>query len=366
MHARGGIGRGQLHVRRVAVRADRGDHQSALEQPLAVDAHGVAGQDVRLGALAALSGLLPVAVAAPAELGHVAREGGRARVVAAQDMMGIVAVGAGRGVAIAHGGSASVDPLAVALHLVGVADGAVHLLRDRGAGPELRRRGSGVALRAGHAAVHRILEPLPVDEERDFAPLARHGQVPVPMAGEAVLVGHALVVEDLARLVRGVAVDADRDLVRLRLPERALDHLAVHLLDQHVALRASGGDVVPVDRGARILRGQHEVRRVAARADRRDGQALLEEPLAVDRLRVVVEDVLVGDVAGLLHRRALLVAGSAGARDVVEGDRGLRVAGRQDLVPSVAEGADRGEFVPLGQRLTVQALAEEPPLRGMA
>ena len=107
---------------------------------------------------------------------------------------------------------------------------------------------------------------------------ARRLQVVPGVAAHAVAVGHSLRVERLADLVGRVAVDAGRDHVRLLLPQLAPDHLAVHPLDLGVALRAGLDDLLLGDGGAGVGVRQHVVRRVAARADRRDDQPLLVQP----------------------------------------------------------------------------------------
>ena len=129
----------------------------------------------------------------------------------------------------------------------------------------------GVALHAGDARVARVRQLGLVDvHRRRPAPTFSVG---VGVALQAVAVGHALRVEDPPHLVRLVAVHAGRNQVRLLLPQLAADHLAVHVLDPRVALRAGLGDVVLGDGGARVGVRQHEVRGVAARADRRHRQA---------------------------------------------------------------------------------------------
>ena len=87
---------------------------------------------------------------------------------------------------------------------------------------------------------------------------------------------------------------------------------------------------------------QHEVRRVAAGADRRHGQAALEEALAVDAVHVVFQDVGLGDLPRQADRRAFAMAAAAEARDLHDGDRGTGARGTQDVVRAVARLAARG------------------------
>ena len=70
---RGGFGGRQLRVRPVTVRAGRRDHEAALEQSLAVDAHLVALDDIRAVALNPPRRRLPRHVAPGAQLRDVAR-----------------------------------------------------------------------------------------------------------------------------------------------------------------------------------------------------------------------------------------------------------------------------------------------------
>jgi hypothetical protein len=64
--------------------------------------------------------------------------------------------------------------------------------------------------------MHGALEFFRIDEQ---APAVRLGlDVRLPMAQQTVHVGHALFVENLAGLVRLMAVYTDRDALRLLLP----------------------------------------------------------------------------------------------------------------------------------------------------
>ena len=92
--------------------------------------------------------------------------------------------------------------------------------------------------------------------------------------------------------VGGVAIGADRQ----RFPGvgdiGAVDAGGEQLVDAAVALRAGFGDVGAVHAGARIAGGQFVVRGVAVGAIGGDGQAGLQQPLAVDALAVMLHDVV--------------------------------------------------------------------------
>ena len=70
-------------------------------------------------------------------------------------------------------------------------------------------------------------------------------EVLIGVAAHAVRVGHAIVVKDVANLVRLVAIDAGREHVRFFLPQFAADRLPVHGFNLRVALGAGRGDVAP-------------------------------------------------------------------------------------------------------------------------
>ena len=185
--------------------------------------------------------------------------------------MGGVAIGTHGGIRIALGSQGAVDAAGVQLGLIGMADGTVHRIHDRGTGPEFRGAGLGVALGTGHPVVDRGLEALVIYKERDLFATLLPGQGRIGVTGQAVLVGHALVVEHPPSLVGGMAIRTYRNLVGLLLPELATDHLTVHLLDHGMALGTGGGDVVAMDGRGRVKMREHLVRSVATGADRGHG-----------------------------------------------------------------------------------------------
>src|ERR1700690_1089740 len=103
IHRRLWIGSRQLTVRGVATGAGSGHRQAALQQALAVDAFVVPGNNLALLAGIEQGGLLSLAVALGAKIGHVGGKGERLLIVLAQDVVRAVAVLAERGVGIALG-----------------------------------------------------------------------------------------------------------------------------------------------------------------------------------------------------------------------------------------------------------------------
>ena len=168
------------------------------------------------------------------------------------------------------------------------------------------------------------------------------------MAGQAVLVRQALGVEHAANLVRRVAVDTGRNLVPFLDPQATLDHLAMHAIDLRVAGCAGRGHVVDVDTRAGVRVTQDVVSRVAGRADRRHGESLAEQALAVDAHRIVLEDALLRDLVGPGHRRTFPVAVAAEQRHVHHSRRRIGIRGGQDIVFAVTAPTVRGKIAAFG------------------
>ena len=381
----------QRRVRRVAARARGGDDQAALEEPLAVDAHLVAldrrgGLDEVEAARVLLRELhqathypglarllldphrrgLALAMAPGAQLGHVAREGGRRGIRPAERGVVIVAVEAHRSIGVPFGCQLPVYASVVLLRLIGMADAAVHRRLDRGARSMQRGAHLGVALRASRAGVPRGVVGLLVHEQGYRVALRDAHQTLVAVTTHAVGVSRTRLVEHPAYPVRRVTVHAGRDSVRLLLPQPALDHLAVHLLDLAVALCAGRGDVVDVDRGARVGVGQDLVRGVAGRAHRRHGEPLAVQSLAMDGLGVVLEDAVLRDVARARYRCSLVVALPAQDRDVHHRRARRRVGVRLHVVCAVAVHAARRQRIGARGCLPVQRLPVLLRLRPVA
>ena len=96
------------------------------------------------------------------------------------------------------------------------------------------------------------------------------------------------------------------------------------------------------------------MRRVARDAGRRHNEPLLHQGLAVDALRIILQDMVFVDLPLALDGAPLLMAAAADPRDPLRGDRGARVAGLQDFVVAVAILAARRELVPPRDRPAVE------------
>ena len=157
--------------------------------------------------------------------------------------MAAVAVEACRRVGVALREQLSVNARGVELHLVVVANRAIDCYRHRFARTRERGRRAGVALRAADGRVRGIVYRIGVYRVEgtacafDRLVVARH----------AVAVANAFVVEHLSGLVGLVAVHADRHLLRVFLPQLAVDHFSMHFLDQRVALGTRRNYVVAMD-----------------------------------------------------------------------------------------------------------------------
>ena len=120
-------------------------------------------------------------------------------------------------------------------------------------------------------------------------------------------------------------------------------------------LRAGLGDVLLGDRGARIGVRQHEVRRVATGAYRRDREPALEQPLAVDAVHVVAQDVVLRNVVRQADRRAFAMATAAQPRNLHGGNRRVGAGRAQDVVRAMAVSAGGRQLVAASGRPPVQA-----------
>ena len=170
-------------------------------------------------------------------------------------------------------------------------------------------------------------------------------QVLIAVAAHAIGVRHTLAVENIPDLMGLMAIHTGRENVRFFLPEFATNGLAMNLFDLGMTLGASGRDVAPANRRLGIGVRQDAMRRMARYARGRNDQTLLEHSLAVDALGIVLQNVVLINVAVQLDRRALAVAAATDERDVERGDRGATVLNRQDIVIAVAVYAVRGERI---------------------
>lgn len=171
---------------------------------------------------------------------------------------------------------------------------AVDLALNRLARTHSRGIHVGVALAARNLGVPRSSDIDDLDEHR---PSVFGLQLLAAMATHAVSVGHALGIKERSNFMGLVAVGTRREDMCLLFPEFAPDRFAVNYLDLRVTLGASRGDILARNRRLRIRMWQYGVRRVTGCAIRRHDQALLEQRLAMDALGIVLQDVVLWDVA---------------------------------------------------------------------
>lgn len=187
--------------------------------------------------------------------------------------MGTVAFLAARCVGITLAGKLPVGTARVLPSDLVVASGAIHPVRNGLARPHTRCVYLGVALAAGLFHMARVAQLAEVHVHG--LPVARPPQLLVRVAVQAVRIGHALRVEDIADLVRLMAIHARGQDIYFLFPQRATNDLPVHRFDLRVAFRARRGYVSPRDRRSGIGVGQDQMRRMACRAVGRHRQPLL-------------------------------------------------------------------------------------------
>jgi hypothetical protein len=175
------------------------------------------------------------------------------------------------------------------------------------------------------------------------------------VATQAIAVGHAFRVEDLANLVQFVAVDAGRDQVRLLFPKLAADHLAVHAFDLCMTARAGLGNILLRNRRAWVPVRQHVVCGMTARAHGGHGQALPEQADTVNAVLVIFQNVRLREGPCLADRGVFPVAATAKPWNVDRGDGRLQVGWSQNVVRAVAQLATGRVGIRLGCPLTVDA-----------
>jgi len=203
-----------------------------------------------------------------------------------------------------------------------------------------------MALRTGSARVHRVVVVLFIDKQADSLPTgACRRQLGLRVAGQAVLVGQSVRIENVADLVRRVAVDTGRNLAWIFGPQLAFDDLAVHLFDLSVASRTGRSNIVCVDARSWIGVRTNVMGRMAGGADGRDSETLSEQTLTVNAHRIMLEDVLLRYLVTSGYGRSLSVATSTEQRHVHHGRRRVVIRGRQDIVLAMTVGTDRSHWI---------------------
>jgi hypothetical protein len=172
----------------------------------------------------------------------------------------------------------------VVLDRFSVADAAVHRPDVRFAGALLGQRNVDMTLGTRRTGVFAEAIGRFVNVERDHLTVPFHRHIRIGVAAETVGVcGTARLERPWPDLVRLVALNAGRDLVRFELPESSLDDFDVHFFDARVALSACSGDVFAVNARPRVGVLEDIVRSVAGRTNRGNRQSFLIQANAVDR-----------------------------------------------------------------------------------
>ena len=88
--------------------------------------------------------------------------------------------------------------------------------------------------------------------------------------------------------------------------------------------------------------------RMATTANRRHNQPRFKQALAVNRHRVILGNIMLGQFMGGGHRRALLMTAATGIGNVQRVGRRTGVCGLQDIMLCMAVLTNGGKFVALG------------------
>src|SRR5208283_1019469 len=193
-----------------------------------------------------------------------------------------------------------------------VARSAVHFAGNRLARPHAGGVYLGVALAAGNLAVPRMAHLAQVDVHG--LPVARAAQLFVCVAMQAVRIGHTLRIKNISDLMRLMAIHACGQDICFLFPQLSTNDLPVHRFDQRVAFRAGGGNVPAGDRGSGVGVRQDQMWCVASRAVGGHRESLFQQRLAVDALRVVLQNVVLGNGAVALNWSSFAMALAANKR----------------------------------------------------
>jgi hypothetical protein len=173
-----------------------------------------------------------------------------------------------------------------------------------------------MTLEASISTVCRTCDLIGVNVEGNLLSVFLYLEVRVAMTRQALAVGKALGIEDPPNNVWLMAIDTDRQLMRLFFPELAFDNLHVHFFYLRVTLHAGRSNVSLMDGRPGVLVRKDVVRFVAAGTHGCYGQSAPEQPVAVDRLRVVFQDIVLADLTQFRYERTFLVTRPTEIRDV--------------------------------------------------
>ena len=312
----------------------------------------VVGDDFVLGPGVAHGSPLTLAVTARAKRGNVGGEGRRLRVLFAKDGMGAMAFLADRGIRIVLGNLLSVDADSVLLANLIVASGAVHRVGDGLTSAHAGGVYFRVALAASNFVVARMAHLANADVHG--FPVARATQFLVGVATHAVRVGHTQFIEDVPDPMGLMAVRAGGQDVGLFFPKLSTNGLAVDRFDLGVAFRAGGGNVPAIDGGGGVGVRQDQVRGVARGAGRGHRQSLFQQRLAVDALGVVLENIVLANVAIARNSSSFAMALAANEGHFHWRHRRPRVLHRIDVVVPVTIHTAGRQWIAARNRLPVE------------
>lgn len=113
-----------------------------------------------------------------------------------------------------------------------------------------------------------------------------------------------------------MTIRAGRDSANFFFPKLPLDDLDMDFFDPGVTLRAGCGNVPSRDSGGGIRVGEDEMVPVAIVTGGCNGQASLEQALAVDALRIVGQDIFLWNVVDTGYRCSFTMARSTKHGDI--------------------------------------------------
>jgi hypothetical protein len=238
---------GEFSVCRMAINTSGCHQKTTLHQPLPMNTHAVILQDLILFTSIQYGRLLSLTMALATEIRHILREDGRIEIVLLLRSVRAMAIRAIGGIRIPAGMLQAVLTTAVKLNHFCMAHGTI----NAAAFPTDRISilvHVGVALDTGTAAVGGMDHLVLVHVKRDHFTVDLLLELGIRMAGHAESIRKALLVKDAANLVRLMTVDTTGYLMGSLLPEFPPDHFQMDLFNLRMALHASTGDVVPVDR----------------------------------------------------------------------------------------------------------------------
>ena len=273
-------------MRGMATGARRGHGEPALQQSPAVNAFAVVLNNIVLPSRIAQRRFMSFAVATTAEFRNIGWEGTRLRIMLAQNPVRAMALLATWSIGVLLTLQLPVRAGRIYLSDFVMTGSAIHRFGDGLARPYVGSVDLRMALAARDFGVPVIngVDGMPnlIDIHKKRLSVAGALDLRVRVAMHAIRVGHAFGVEDVAKLVRLVAVHARGQNVGFLFLKRSIDDLPVHAFNLGVAFGAGRSNILPVNRGRRVGMRQDQVRRVAGGAVRRDRKTLFQQRLAVD------------------------------------------------------------------------------------